>query len=232
MGKNFVVIGGSKGMGLEIVKRLVNEGHQLTVLSRSEGALAELTNVNHIAWDATSEDAVEGLPDEIHGLVYCPGSLNLRSFKTLKPATFREDFEVNVVGAIKAIQASLRGFKSAGNASIVLFSTVAAAQGMFAHASIAASKGAIEGLIRTLAAEMSPAVRVNGIAPALTDTPLTERFFSNEEKAAAMAEKYPLGRTGTVSDMAAAACFLLSDESSWITGQILGVDGGMAAVRK
>ena len=113
-----------------------------------------------------------------------------------------------------------------------MFSTVAVAQGMFAHASIAASKGAIEGLVRTLAAEWSPATRVNCIAPALTDTSLTTRFFSSEEKTAALGEKYPLARTGTANDMANLGCFLLGPESGWITGQVFGVDGGMSTLRK
>ena len=113
-----------------------------------------------------------------------------------------------------------------------MFSTVAVGQGMPAHASIAASKGAIEALTRTLAAEFSPDVRVNCIAPALTNTPLTARFFSDEARAAALGEKYPLARTGTVDDIAAAACFLLSPDSSWMTGQILAIDGGLSSVRK
>ena len=137
-----------------------------------------------------------------------------------------------MVGAVKSIQACLAGLKAAGSSSVLLFSTVAVGQGMFAHASIAASKGAVEGLTRTLAAELSPAIRVNCIAPALTSTPLTQRFFASEEKAAAMGEKYPLGRAGTVDDLAAMSCFLLGEQSPWVTGQVIGVDGGMSAVRK
>lgn len=233
MSKNFVIVGGSKGIGLGIVKRLSERGDQVLVLSRSADAIAGMPGVQHSHWDATTDAfPAESLPEQIHGLVYCPGSLNLKSFRSLKPEVFQADFEVNVVGAVKAIQACLGGFKAANHSSIVLFSTVAVGQGMFAHASIAASKGAIEGLTRTLAAEMSPSVRVNCIAPALTNTSLTERFFSSEEKAAAMNEKYPLGRAGTVDDMAEAACFLLDDTSSWVTGQVLGVDGGMSTLRK
>ena len=159
------------------------------------------------------------------GLVYCPGSLTLGGFNRLKPDAFRQDFEINVVGAIKALQGSLPALNASDSASVVLFSTVAVGQGMFAHATIAASKGAVEALARTLAAELAPKIRVNCVAPALTQTPLTQRFFATEDKAAAMAEKYPLARTGNAEDMASAVCFLLSPRSSWITGQVLGVDG-------
>ncbi|MEL7498778.1 MAG: SDR family oxidoreductase [Planctomycetota bacterium] len=233
MSKQFVIVGGSKGIGFAIVQRLLSEGNQVTVLSRTAEALESLDGVTHIPWDASSEDLpADQLPESIDGLVYCPGSLNLRSFKSLKPEVFQEDFQLNVVGAIKTIQGCLKGMKSAGKSSVLMFSTVAVGQGMFAHASIAASKGAIEGLTRTIAAELAPNVRVNCVAPALTNTPLTSKFFATEEKANAMAEKYPLGRAGTVDDMANAAMFLLSDESSWITGQVLGVDGGMSTLRK
>lgn len=233
MSKNFVVVGGSKGMGLGIVRSLSEAGHEVVVLSRTACGLDGIANVTHVPWDVTSgEFPVDQVPSEIHGLAYCPGTLNLKSFKSLKPDTFRDDFEVNVVGAVKAVQACLPGLKSAGQSSILMFSTVAVGQGMFAHASISACKGAVEGLVRTLAAELSPAIRVNCIAPALTNTPLTERFFSSEEKTAAMGEKYPLGRAGTVEDMAAMSLFLLDHQSSWITGQVIGVDGGMSKLRK
>lgn len=234
MSKNFVVVGGSKGMGLAIVQRLAgDDGNIVTVLSRTPGESGTIQNVTHVVWDVSADDfPADALPDTIHGLVYCPGTLNLKSFKSLKPDVFRSDFEVNVVGATKSIKACLAGLKAAGHSSVLLFSTVAVGQGMFAHASIAASKGAIEGLTRSLAAELSPEVRVNCIAPALTNTPLTERFFSTEEKAAALGEKYPLGRAGNVDDMASMGCFLLSEQSSWVTGQVIGVDGGMSTVRK
>ena len=229
---SFVVVGGSKGMGFGIVQRLLDEGHSVTVLSRTGDNLQGLSNLTHVALDVTKDDiTADMLPDEIKGLAYCPGSINLRSFRSLKPETFRDDFELNVVGAVKTIQAALKGLKAAAPSSVVLFSTVAVGQGMPMHASVAASKGAIEGIARTLAAELSPETRVNCIAPALTNTPLTERFFSDDAKAAKLAERYPLRRTGTVDDLAAMGHFLLSDKSTWITGQTLGIDGGMSTVR-
>ncbi len=229
---SYVVVGGSKGMGLGIVRRLVEAGETVVVLSRTADELVGLTGVTHVEIDLLNDDvAAESLPEKIKGLAYCPGSLNLKMFRSLKPDVFRSDFEINVVGAVKVIQAAMGGLKAAGNSSILMFSTVAVGQGMAAHASIAASKGAIEGLTRSLASELAPKVRVNCIAPALTDTPLTARFFASEEKVAAMGEKYPLKRTGTVEDLAAMAVFLLSNKTSWVTGQVIGVDGGMSAVR-
>jgi 3-oxoacyl-[acyl-carrier protein] reductase len=236
--KQFLVVGGSKGIGFGLVQRLVSSGNQVTVLSRSASNLEGLPNINHVPFDASQDEIpVTQLPASIHGLAYCPGSLNLRSFKSLKPETFRADFEVNVVGAVRVLQALLGALKSGAQesmtpSSVLLFSTVAASQGMFAHASIAASKCAIEGLTRTLAAELSPEIRVNCLAPALTHTTLTEKFFSDEAKIAAMGEKYPLGRPGTVDDLASMGVFLLGESSSWITGQVIGIDGGMSTVRK
>ena len=228
----FVVVGGSKGIGLGIVRRLLDDGHLVTALSRSSDNLEGLGNLNHVTFDVMQDEITsEMLPSEISGLAYCPGSINLRSFRALKAQTFRDDFELNLVGAVKTLQASLKGLKAAAPSSVVLFSTVAVGQGMPMHASIAASKGAVEGLARTLAAELSPETRVNCIAPALTDTPMTERFFSDEKKAAALAERYALRRTGTVDDLAAMGHFLLTENSTWITGQTLGVDGGMSVVR-
>lgn len=231
--KHFVIVGGSKGIGLELATRLASQGHQILVLSRTSEQLTDLAGVNHMPFDVTVDEIESSiLPPTIDGLAYCPGSINLRSFRSLKPEVFREDFELNVIGAIKVLQASLAGLKKSSSSSVVLFSTVAVGLGMHAHASIAASKGAIEGLTRTLAAELAPHTRVNCIAPALTDTPLTERFFSDPEKAKTIAEMYPLQRTGTPADLAGVAEFLLSGASTWITGQILGIDGGMSSVKK
>ena len=230
--RNFVIVGGSSGIGLGLVQRLLAAGDRVTVLSRHPRELADLPGVTHVAIDVTQTEVDKTmLPESIAGLAYCPGSINLKSFRGLTPAAFREDFELNVVGAVKVIQAALTGLKQAKHSSVLLFSTVAVGQGMPMHASIAASKGAIEGLTRTLAAELAPDVRFNCIAPALTDTPLTARFFSSDEKTAVAAQRYPLKRTGTVSDIAALGHFLLTDSSGWITGQVLGVDGGMSTLR-
>jgi NAD(P)-dependent dehydrogenase (short-subunit alcohol dehydrogenase family) len=237
-GKHFVIIGGSHGIGLGIVKRLLRVGAQVTVVSRTMGSSPDFpdadqaSGLTHVQADVV-RDEIEAtrLPAVIDGFAYCPGSINLGPFRQMKPEAFVEDFQLNVVGAVKCLQACLPAMKSAPSCSVVLFSTVAVSQGMPMHASVAAAKGAIEGLSRSLAAELAPSIRVNCIAPALTATPLAARFLSTEPKRAAMAEKYPLRRYGEVDDIAAMAEFLLIGESSWITGQVLAVDGGMSSIR-
>ena len=181
MSGNFVVAGGSQGIGLELVRRLTPSADRIDVYSRNVGELIVSDKVVHHACDFTDDDLqLEGLPDAIQGIAYCPGSINLRSFRSLKPADFRKDFEINLMGAVKLLQACLPGLKQGATdqpTSVVLFSTVAVGQGLPMHASIAAAKGAVEGLARSLAAEWAPKIRVNCVAPALTETPLTSRFF-------------------------------------------------------
>lgn len=236
MGGNFVIAGGSKGIGLEIVNQLVPSADRIDVFSRSQGDLADHEKVFRHDMDFTGTDLnFSNIPEVVNGVVYCPGTINLRSFRALKPADFRADFEVNLVGAVKFLQGCLPSLKKGSmekRASVVMFSTVAVAQGLSMHASVAAAKGAVEGLTRSLAAEWAPKIRVNCIAPALTDTPLASRFFSSPENREAMALKYPLGRTGVPADLASTARFLLSSDSSWMTGQVLAVDGGMSTLRK
>lgn len=231
---NYVVVGGSQGIGAAIVERLVAAGNSVIVYSRTPGRLTELPTVAHRIWDAARDDfPSDELPESLAGLVYCPGSIQLRSFANLKLDQFREDLEVNLFGAIKSLQACLPNLKRGATihpSRVVLFSTVAVQTGMAMHASIAVAKGAIEGLTRTLAAEWSPTVRVNAIAPALTETGLTQRFFGTPEKRQAMDARYPMKRVGRPVDIASAAMYLLNAEDSWITGQILHVDGGMSSV--
>lgn len=232
VGKHFVVVGGSSGIGRGIVGRLVEDGADVTVLSRTWEHSESLPGVHHVKVDVVQDDLPkDAMPGTIDGLAYCPGSIRLRSFRGLAPEAFREDFELNVVGAVKCIQAAMKGLRAADSASIILFSTVAVEVGLPLHASIAAAKAGVEGLTRTLAAEMSPKVRVNCIAPALVNTPLAGQFFGDPEKEKAMASRYPLERTGTVDDIASMGHYLLTD-GTWITGQTIGVDGGMSSIRK
>ncbi len=229
----FVIAGGSSGIGLELVRHLARQAARIEVWSRTPGELEQDDVVRHVACDFTTDDPMPLPPDPVRGAVYCPGSITLRSFRSLTPAEFRQDLEVNLLGAVRFLQAihpRLAGLEGRP-ASVVLFSTVAVAQGMPMHASIAAAKGAVEGLARSLAAEWAPKVRVNLIAPALTDTPLAARLLSSPEKRDAMAARYPLKRIGTAAEAAALARFLLSDESGWITGQVLRPDGGLSTVR-
>ena len=235
MGGNFVIAGGSKGIGLELVRSLVPDADRIDVLSRSVDELDVDDRIRHQSVDFSQDAAGIGeLPDAIHGVAYCPGTINLRSFRSLKLDDFRRDLEVNLIGAIRLLQACHAGLRKGGaeqSASVVLFSTVAVAQGMAMHASVAAAKGAIEGLTRSIAAEWAPNIRVNCLAPALTETPLASRFLSTPENRQAMAAKYPLKRTGTPKDLAEIARFLLLPAASWITGQVIGVDGGMSTLR-
>ena len=234
MSRNLVIAGGTKGIGLELVRQLKANADQIIVLSRDPGELVIDDTVSHQPVDFTADELQLELPDVIHGVAYCPGSINLRSFRSLKQEDFRNDLEVNLMGAIKFLQSCFSGLKKGGAdqpASALMFSTVAVQQGLPMHASVAAAKGAIEGLTRSLAAEWAPKIRVNCLAPALTDTPLAARFFASDESRSAMASKYPLGRTGMPDDLASIGKFLLSPESGWITGQVIGVDGGMSTLR-
>ena len=227
MKKNILLIGGSSGIGLATAK-LLTQNHEVYIASRSSDSLTGL-DIHHLPFDVTTDDlSTLDLPAELSGLVYCPGSINLRPFKGLKPEAFEADFQINVMGFVKSLQAVLP--KLTTNSSVVLYSTVAVKVGMPFHASVAASKGALEGLGKSLAAELAPKTRVNVIAPSITNTPLADRFLNNEAKMEKSAQRHPLKRVGEASDIAAMTRFLLSDDSSWMTGQILGLDGGMSTL--
>ena len=233
--KSYLIAGGSKGIGLALTKQLLADGATIHVYSRTSGELPANESLTHHVCDFSSDDFESAsLPDVIHGAAYCPGTINLRSFRGLKLEDFRNDFEVNALGAVKFLKGCLAALRKGADeqpTSVVLFSTVAVSTGLPMHASIAVAKGAIEGLTRSLAAELAPNVRVNCLAPALTDTPLAANFFATDEKRAAMNAKYPLGRTGTATDLANMAKTLLTPDSNWVTGQVIGVDGGMSAIR-
>lgn len=230
--KNILIVGASSGIGLETAKRLVQQGHHVFSASRKESDELKSLGIQHQRLDVTEEEInLENLPEELHGLVYCPGTINLKPFRSLKREDILHDFEVNALGAWKVIKAAYKHLRKADSASIVLFSTVAVQTGMPFHSSVAMAKGAVEGLSKSLAAELAPRVRVNTIAPSLTDTPLASNLLSNEDKQEASKKRHPLNRYGTAEEMAAAVSFLISDDASWMTGQVIGLDGGMSGVR-
>lgn len=229
MSKNILLIGGSHGIGFEIAQKLHTE-HTLYVASRTNENLGNL-DVNYIEYDAEKDELdLDALPEIIDGFVYCPGTINLKPFKMLSIDTFREDMELNFLSMVKIVHHVMEHLKKSDQASLVFFSTVAVKVGMPFHTSVAAAKGAIEGFAKALAAEYAPKLRVNVIAPSLTDTPLAKRLLSNDKKKEMMDARHPLKRVGTSEDIANVAAFLLSDDSSWITGQVLGVDGGMSTL--
>ncbi len=229
MKKNILLIGGSHGIGFEIALKLYRE-HSIFIASRTSENLGNL-EVTHIPYDASTDEIdTTKLPEQLDGFVYCPGSINLKPFKALSPSIFMEDMHINFLFLVKILHSILPKLLNSEQASLVFFSTVAVKVGMPYHTSIAAAKGAIEGFAKAFAAEYAPKFRVNVIAPSLTDTPLAKRLLGNEKKREKMDERHPLKRVGEAEDIANIASFLLSDESSWITGQVLGVDGGISTL--
>ncbi|NNF18189.1 MAG: SDR family oxidoreductase [Flavobacteriaceae bacterium] len=227
MKKKILMIGGSHGIGKSIVQE-IQDTHEVHVASRTNDGLEGL-NVHYHKLDVLADDLdTSALPGSLDGFIYCPGSITLKPFKMLKLDDFRSEMELNFFSLVKILQAVMPKMTEGG--SVVLFSTVAVGTGMPFHASVAAAKGAIEGFARAMAAEYAPKVRINVIAPSLVDTPLSSRLLNNEKKQESMAERHPLKRFGKPEDIAAMATFLLSDGSSWMTGQTLGVDGGLGVL--
>lgn len=222
--KTFLFIGSSSDIALTTKKTLEHEGNRIICISRHvESKLSDVLEGNSV----TNE--LPTLDEDIDGLVYFPGSITLKPFRSLKQSDFKQELEINVLGAINSIQKYSPKLKE--GASIVLFSTVAVQVGMPFHSSVAVAKGAVEGLTRALAAEFAPKIRVNCIAPSLTNTKLAEKFLSTPEKQEAAGHRHPLKKVGQPEDLANAVIFLLKDTSKWMTGQILHVDGGMSKLK-
>ena len=228
MKKNILLLGGSSGIGLSLVNQ-ISQDHNVYVACRSNNSLPE--NVNYINYDVLNDELDSSLfPETIDSFIYLPGSINLRPFKSLSIESFKEDLEINFIGLIKSLKSVLKNLSASNSSSIVLFSTVAVQRGMPFHSSVSSSKGAIEGLAKSLAAELSPKIRVNVIAPSLVNTPLANRFLNNDIKIEKSANRHPLKRIGSASDIANLIDYLISDKSSWITGQIIAVDGGLSTI--
>lgn len=229
--RHYLIIGASGGIGKELARQLVELGNEVTATFHKNEPTGLNPNIRFHHLNVLEENlAMDFLPGELAGVVYCPGSVNLRPFEKIKPADFESDYKLQVTGAIKILQTVLPRLKKCSNASIVLFSSVAVQTGLPFHTQVAASKGALEGLTRALAAEYAPNIRVNCIAPSLTETPLTAFLFNSQQKKDANALRHPLKRTGTTEDIANMAAFLLSEKASWITGQTFHVDGGMSSL--
>ena len=223
----YLVIGSSSGIGASLSKHLLENGHHVIGISR-----ANKNNLSdHFAFDVTSNEVFPVIDGAIDGLIYCPGSIVLKPFRALKEQDFLHDFNLNLVSAIKTIQAYLPNLQLSESPSILLFSTVAVQTGMPFHASVAAAKGAVEGVTRSLAAEFAPKIRVNCIAPSLTDTPLAGRLLDSETKLAGAKDRHPLKKIGSAEEIAQMAAFLISPAASFMTGQIIKMDGGISSVK-
>lgn len=229
MPRHILIVGGNSGIGQASARHLIEQGDTVMAAARNPAGLVELgIPVQH--FDATSPSPLE-LPPQLDGLVYFPGTITLKPFHRLSAEDFLNDFSVNCLGAVAAIQSALPALKASPNAAVVLFSTVAVAQGMPFHASIAAAKSAVEGLARSLAAEFAPKIRVNVIAPSLTDTPLAANLLGSDAKREAAAKRHPLHDVGDPEQVARCVDFLLSPASAFITGQTLRPDGGLSSIR-
>ena len=230
--KNILIVGASSGIGYALARQLHSQGATLFTAGRQ---VPEDIPSTHMIWDVLqtpAADALTQLPNALHGLIYCPGSINLKPFHRLNIDDYRSDLEINVLGAVAAIHAAYVALKAAKGSSVILFSTVAAKLGMGLHSSVSVAKSAVEGLTKSLAAEFALSdIRVNAIAPSLTDTPLAKNLLSSDEKRESANKRHPLNRIGTPDDIASMAAYLLSDQASWITGQIIGVDGGMGSIK-
>lgn len=236
-----LIYGGTGGIGGATARALKARGYDLHLVARDAAkleAVARELGATATAGDVTDPELFARAAGEaaasgaLGGLVYAVGTINLKPLARLTEADFEADFRINALGAAKAVQAALPALRAGeGGASVVLFSTVAVAQGFAAHASIAMAKGAVEGLTLALAAELAPTIRVNAIAPSLTRTDLARSLTANEAVATGIAQMHALPRLGEGADSGALAAFLVSDEASWITGQIIGVDGGRSTLR-
>ncbi|MFK8060518.1 MAG: SDR family NAD(P)-dependent oxidoreductase [Polaribacter sp.] len=225
--KTYIVIGGSRGIGNAIVELLLNDCNVINI-SRTEPQQTH-QNLKHFSCNILSDE----LPDidNADGLIYCPGSINLKPIGRFSLDEFREDYEINVIGAVKSIQKYLNIIKNGTNPSIVLFSTVAAKLGMPFHASVAAAKSGVEGLVKSLGAELATTLRINAIAPTVTNTDLASKLLRNDKMIENITDRHPMKKFLQPKDVAEMAGFLLSEKSSAISGQVFEMDCGIVSFK-
>lgn len=228
--KTIIIAGASSGIGLELAKCLLND-HVIYSINRTPGSLSSNPNFRYLPYDFINDAELPDIQSKAKALVYCPGSINLKRFEQLTPDDVMKDFKINAMGAFSFVKKYLNNIRNTENASILFFSTVAVQNGLPYHSSIAMAKGAIEGLTRSLAAELAPGIRVNAIAPSLTDTPLAKALLNNEAKVEANKQRHPLKEIGSAREIALFAHHLLT-QSTWTTGQIFGLNGGMGTIIK
>lgn len=224
----FLFAGASSAMAVQTAQLLKEQGHNVIGISTKDD------NGKYDGWhivDNYSFGSFPAIDAVIDGVAYFPGTINLKPFNRISKQDFENDYAVSALGAAAFVQAYLPNLKKSEAASVVFISTVAVQTGMPFHASVSMAKGALEGLTRSLAAEFAPKIRVNCIAPSLTDTPLAEKLLGSAEKTEAAKNRNPLKIVGNPLDIANAAAFLLSNTSRWVTGQVLAVDGGMNKLR-
>ena len=237
MDKKILIFGGTGAIGFSIAKKMNEEGYSPVIISRNKEDLknkAENIDCEYEICDILDSEQIEKVSkkynDEVVGLSYCVGSINLKPLKLSKDDDFIDSFKINTLGAINVIKSNLSSLIK-NNGSILLFSTIAVQQGFTNHSIVSSSKGAIEGLTLSLAAEFAPKIRVNCIAPSLTDSKMSQKMVSNETIRKAIENMHPIPKVGQGEDFGDLSSFLLSEKNSWITGQIFHIDGGRSKLR-
>lgn len=230
--RNYLIVGASSGIGKALSAALADSGNVVYGTYNKKRVPLETDSIRYYPLEVLDETVnLDFLPEKLDGIAYCPGTITLKPFERIKSTELISDFQLQVIGAVKVIQAAMPKLRNGNNTSIVLFSTVAVQVGLPYHSIVSMSKGAIEGLTKALAAEYAPKIRVNCIAPSLTDTPLAASLLNTEQKRDSASQRHPLKRVGTPEDIAYMAEFLLSEKSGWITGQVIHVDGGLSTVK-